>query len=53
MVGHLGGFAHLTWCGSTSLPLALKMSSFALAGPIPTEFGKLVNLGELLSTATN
>jgi Leucine-rich repeat (LRR) protein len=37
-------FAHLTWCGSTSLPLALKTSSFALAGSIPTEFGKLINM---------
>ncbi len=37
-------FAHFTWCGSTSLPLALKTSSFALAGSIPTEFGELINL---------
>ena len=37
-------FAHFAWCGSTSLPLALKTSSFALAGSIPTEFGKLINM---------
>jgi hypothetical protein len=37
-------FAHFTWCGSTSLPLALKTSSFALTGSIPTEFGKLIKL---------
>jgi hypothetical protein len=36
--------AVFTWCGSTSLPLALKPSSFALAGSIPTEFGELINL---------
>jgi hypothetical protein len=40
-------FAHLTWCGSTSLPLALKKPSFALAGSIPTEFGELINLSNL------
>ncbi len=47
---HLSGtppFAHFTWCGSTSLPLALKTSSFALAGSIPTEFGELINLTRL------
>ena len=37
-------FAHIAWCGSTSLPPALKTSSFALAGSIPTEFGELINL---------
>jgi hypothetical protein len=37
-------FAHFTWCGSTSLPLALKTSLFALAGSIPTELGELINL---------
>jgi hypothetical protein len=37
-------FAHFTWSGSTSLPLALKTSAFALAGSIPTEFGELINL---------
>ena len=37
-------FAHFAWCGSTSLPLALKTSSFALAGSMPTEFGELINL---------
>jgi hypothetical protein len=37
-------FAHFAWCGSTSLQLALQTSSFALAGSIPTEFGKLINL---------
>ena len=37
-------FAQFTWCGSTSLPLALKTSSFALAGSIPTEIGELINL---------
>ncbi len=37
-------FAHIAWCGSTSLPLALKASSCALAGSIPTEFGKLINM---------
>ncbi len=37
-------FAHFTWCGSTSLPLALKTSSFALAGSIPIEFGKLIDM---------
>jgi hypothetical protein len=37
-------FAHVTWCGCTSLPLALKTSSFALAGSIPTQFGKLINM---------
>jgi hypothetical protein len=31
----------------TSLPLALKTSSFALAGSIPTEFGELINLTTL------
>jgi hypothetical protein len=40
-------FAHFTWFGSTSLPLALPTSSFALAGSIPTEFGKLINMKEL------
>ena len=40
-------FAHLTWCGSTSLPLAYKPSSYALAGSIPTEFGELINLTDL------
>ncbi len=37
-------FAHIAWCGSKSLPLALKASSCALAGSIPTEFGKLINM---------
>jgi Leucine-rich repeat (LRR) protein len=37
-------FAHIAWFGSTSLPLALKTSSYALAGSIPTEFGELINL---------
>jgi hypothetical protein len=40
-------FARLTWCGSTSLPLAVKTPSSALAGSIPTEFGELVNLNAL------
>ncbi len=40
-------FAHFTWFGSTSLPLALKTSSFALAGSIPTQFGKLINMKHL------
>jgi hypothetical protein len=40
-------FAHFPWRGSTSLPLALKTSSFALAGSIPTEFGKLINMKNL------
>ena len=40
-------FAHVPWCGSTSLPLALKTSSFALAGSIPTELGELINLTNL------
>ncbi len=40
-------FAHFAWCGSTSLRLTLKTSSSALAGSIPTEFGKLVNTKEL------
>ncbi len=31
----------------TSLPLALRTPSFALAGPIPTEFGDLINLTHL------
>jgi hypothetical protein len=35
---------HFSWFGSTSLPLALTTSSFALAGSIPTEFGGLINL---------
>jgi hypothetical protein len=35
-------FAHVA--GSTSLPLALKTSFFALAGSLPTEFGKLINM---------
>ncbi len=30
-----------------SLPLALKTSSFALAGSIPKEFGKLINMKNL------
>ena len=46
-------FAHFTWCGSTSLPLALKTSSFALAGSIPTEFGKLINLIDLRLSNNN
>jgi hypothetical protein len=40
-------FANFTWFGSTSLPLALKTSSFALAGSIPAEFGELINLTDL------
>ncbi len=40
-------FAHFTWFGRTSLPLALKTSSFALAGWMPTEFGKLLNMEDL------
>ena len=40
-------FAHLACFGGTSLPLALKTSSVALAGSIPTEFGKLINVQTL------
>ncbi len=40
-------FAHIAWCGSTSLPLAEKDLPFALAGSIPTEFGELINLAYL------
>jgi hypothetical protein len=39
-------FSHVTWFGS--LPLVLKTSSYALAGSIPTEFGKLINMQELV-----
>jgi hypothetical protein len=40
-------FAHVAWFGNTSLPLALTTSSSALAGSIPTEFGKLTDVGTL------
>ncbi len=40
-------FAHFHRFGSTSLPLAFTTSSFALAGSIPTEFGKLINVETL------
>jgi hypothetical protein len=45
-IGRYALFAQFTWCG-TSLPLALKTSSFALAGSIPTELGELINLNGL------
>ncbi len=40
--GSVGGAGGPVWY--TSRPLALKTSSFALAGSIPTEFGKLINI---------
>jgi hypothetical protein len=45
--------AHLTWCGSTSLPLASNNVLIAPAGSIPTEFGKLINLGHLVLDNNN
>ena len=46
-------FAHFTSFGSTSLPLALKTSLFALAGSIPTELGELINLTDLYLNNNN
>jgi hypothetical protein len=46
-------FAHFTWFGSTSLSLGLKTSSCALAGSIPTEFGKLTNMRNLWLNTNN
>ena len=42
-------FGHFTWCGSTSLLPALKTSllPWVLAGSIPTEIGKLINMQKL------